>query len=106
MLKMLVRTDMADALNVSVGDVSVTSITPFGRHALSIDVDTTFKVELSRDADPEEVDRELKATMLKGDDAVRQFADDPDRALKRTTRATHSSAKVSVSLYSMIESLG
>jgi len=93
-LKMLVRTDMADALNISVGDVAVTSVTPVGRHALSIYVDTTFKVEVPADADPEEVDREVKATMLKGDDAVREFANNPDRVLKRTTRATHARANV------------
>ena len=94
-LKMLVRTDVAEALNISVGDVTIRDVLPVGYHALSIDVDTTFKVEVSNDAEPEEVHRKLEYTLLHGDDAVSQLANEPDRVFNRTTRATHTKAKVS-----------
>ena len=91
---MLVRTDVAAALNISVGDVTIRDVLPVGYHALSIDVDTTFKVEVSNDAEPEEVHRKLEYTLLHGDDAVSQLASEPDRVFNRTTSATHAKAKV------------
>lgn len=100
---MLVRTDVANALNISVGDVAVNNIAPLGRRALSLEVDTTIKVEVSEDAEPEEVKREVEATMLKGDDNVHRLANDPDSALHRTTTATHTTAQVEMLLMRQLE---
>lgn len=83
---------MADALNISVGDVAVKDIAPFGSRALIIDVDTTFKAQIPSDAEPEEVHRQLQQTMMHGDESVSRLAD--NTVLPRTQRATQSHPKV------------
>eukprot|EP00210_Caulerpa_lentillifera_P001894 g1822.t1 len=93
-LKTLIRTDMADALNISVGDVAVTGVTPYGKRALLVNVDTTFKIDVDESAEPEEVDAKVALARLKGDHAVAKVQNDPDGVLRRTTKATHSHAHV------------
>lgn len=104
-LEILVRTDVADAMNISVGDVAVTNISPVGRHALSIELDTTFKAEISKDAQPEEVDRGLKQTILRGDENVERLVNDPDRAFHRTTSSTNSHAQANFLIILSFESV-
>lgn len=91
-LKTLIRTDMADALNISVGDVAVTKVSPYGDRALLVNVDTTFKVDVDESAEPEEVDAQVAMARLRGDHAVYKVQTDPDGVLRRTTQATHSHA--------------
>lgn len=93
-LSILIRKDMSEAFNISMGDIAVTDVSTVGHRVLLVNVTTTFKVPVPDTATEEERDAALHNAMLDGDSAIWEIATNADRALQRTTKATNSHAEV------------
>lgn len=93
-LSILIRKDMSEAFNISMGDIAVTDVSSVGHRMLLVNVTTTFKVPVPDTATEEEREAALENAMLDGDNAIQEIVTNPDRALQRTTKATKAHAEV------------
>lgn len=82
----LVRTDTANAFNISVGDVEVTGISQIGRRMLYVNVSATLGVDVPPGATAEDVNTALQVANLSADDPIQLLSQNPDRFFGRTTK--------------------
>ncbi|GMH32813.1 hypothetical protein BSKO_00647 [Bryopsis sp. KO-2023] len=93
-LSILIKKDVSEAFNISIGDVDVTDVSQVGQRTLLVNVTTTFKVPMPMNATEEEQNAVMQNALLEGDSAIWEIVKDADRALQRTTKATNAHAKV------------
>jgi hypothetical protein len=82
----LIRTDTANAFNISVGDVEVTGISQIGRRMLYVNVTATLGVDVPPGASVEDVDTALQVANLSADEPINLLSQNPDRFFGRTTK--------------------
>jgi hypothetical protein len=83
----LLRSDTADAFNISMEDVRVLSVRHVARRILQANVTATLGVDVPADATEEDIAAALAVQRLSADQFIEQLADDPDLFFGRTTKA-------------------
>ncbi|KAL4450153.1 hypothetical protein ABPG77_010822 [Micractinium sp. CCAP 211/92] len=83
----LIRSDTAQAFNISMDDVQVAAVRQVARRMLSANVTAMLGVDVPPGATDQDIEAALEVERLSADKPIEMLSEDPDRFFGRTTQA-------------------